>query len=444
MWDLVVEASKVITAFNLHQPTRVALILETNWNYSAAYVYDPFKLLPAHHVALRPYFDNLAWRDPRFPKPNLPNSTHYNDMHGQLPISAHWFIEEPFAQINKKLTEAWAGEFSETLYGHLPINNNRQIPSTRNLAMTQIAPQAVQMCLSRSVSDMSQKVSKGFVDLMVGISAAKEEGESVRGRLVLLPVKEPLDVVLKVSRMPTIKQCVKLLNAVRNSNYALVIDASGISGFSLHSGIQGNQLSAEFGELGCTLCSNGTAIANIRANYLVRSEGQPYLKILNSELSAKFGSQLSAIEKIVEHIVESARTGNFGCTIGIFEPTENSLIGAYFDNPKKYVDIEPLLKGMAHVDGAIHINTSGEMLGFGVLLDGLSVPKMEIPDKGARHNSAIRFTVQNQNSIIVVVSEDGPITIFSNGKAARQQLILTNPNVMGPVPAVEDWFAVQA
>ncbi|WP_163253568.1 diadenylate cyclase [Bacillus tropicus] len=73
-----------------------------------------------------------------------------------------------------------------------------------------------------------------------------------------------------------------------------------------------------------------------------------------------------------------------------------------------------VLNQISSIDGAIYLDSDGYVHGIGVILDG---PANELGDssRGARYNSAIKYnksqTKINNNTLIIVVSEDGYIDI---------------------------------
>jgi len=442
LWNLVVESSKRLTDFNLNQPTRVALILETNFNGSKMFVYDPFDLLTSHKQTLRPYFENQSWRDPKNLCPSLQSITHVHDYQGHLPIAAHWFIEEPYPTVIKELSIAWGGCLSDFVYGHIPIMD-RKTPHHLHRTMSALAPIAVQNCLAAMSKHGALIDSREFVQVMIDINNAKEEGASPEGKVILAQAPDPAPFLsFRKPIAASTKQFTKLLTAARNPRFGLVVEATGIRGFADISQVPSNRIIATFNSLGCTLsiAVKNLNVANVRKEQVYRAVGQPYLEALSKLLTEKFGAANDAIVDSVKNIVEAARLETFGCTIAIFEPLGQPLLGAYFDSQKNAAEVEGLLTNMAHVDGAVHLNSAGNILGFGVLLDGVSAPQLENPSKGARHNSAIRFTAHNHDALVVVVSEDGPITIFHEGKPTKQTLDLPENEKVGPVYGMEEWF----
>ena len=95
-----------------------------------------------------------------------------------------------------------------------------------------------------------------------------------------------------------------------------------------------------------------------------------------------------------------------------------------------------LAKSLSKVDGALHIGADLNLHGFACLLDGRSV-RNENRARGARFNSALRFTAEQANIIVVVVSADRPVSVFQGGidLTAKQEWepltpLLTRPHTL--------------
>jgi len=73
-----------------------------------------------------------------------------------------------------------------------------------------------------------------------------------------------------------------------------------------------------------------------------------------------------------------------------------------------------LVCSLLRIDGAIHLASDARIHGFGCLLDGNTVT-WENMARGARYNSALRFSAANRRIIVVVVSADRPVSIIYNG-----------------------------
>jgi hypothetical protein len=62
----------------------------------------------------------------------------------------------------------------------------------------------------------------------------------------------------------------------------------------------------------------------------------------------------------------------------------------------------------------VHIGADMHLHGFACLLDGRAIAS-ENRARGARYNSALRFTAEHANLIVVVVSSDRPVSIIQSG-----------------------------
>jgi Probable sensor domain DACNG/Probable sensor domain DACNH/DisA bacterial checkpoint controller nucleotide-binding len=74
-----------------------------------------------------------------------------------------------------------------------------------------------------------------------------------------------------------------------------------------------------------------------------------------------------------------------------------------------------LLRLVTSIDGAVLLEPAGLCHAVGVILDGPATPA-GTPARGARYNSAIRYTSAHKACLILVVSEDGPVDIFPTKK----------------------------
>jgi len=78
--------------------------------------------------------------------------------------------------------------------------------------------------------------------------------------------------------------------------------------------------------------------------------------------------------------------------------------------------------------------------GFACLLDGLAIPG-EDRARGARFNSALRFTAVHTNVIIVVVSLDRPISVIQEGVELNAQCEWKPvPGCIKPPPTLEHFI----
>jgi hypothetical protein len=75
----------------------------------------------------------------------------------------------------------------------------------------------------------------------------------------------------------------------------------------------------------------------------------------------------------------------------------------------------------------LHIDRNFRLRAFACLMDG---PSLHTEDRarGARYNSALRFTAQHPDVLVVVVSSDRPVSVIQNG------IDLSQPPVWPRIP----------
>ena len=83
----------------------------------------------------------------------------------------------------------------------------------------------------------------------------------------------------------------------------------------------------------------------------------------------------------------------------------------------KPVDLAPLRHALAQVDGAAVLDRRGTLRQLGVRL----VPSPEAdaavePLGGTRHTSSRRYSFDDRHATVIVVSDDGPVTVVRNGR----------------------------
>ena len=78
--------------------------------------------------------------------------------------------------------------------------------------------------------------------------------------------------------------------------------------------------------------------------------------------------------------------------------------------------------------------------GFACILDGKSIPG-EDRSRGARFNSALRFTAEHENIVIAVVSFDRPVSIIQGGIELNATYALKPVSSRLPKPpTLKDWI----
>jgi DNA integrity scanning protein DisA with diadenylate cyclase activity len=82
---------------------------------------------------------------------------------------------------------------------------------------------------------------------------------------------------------------------------------------------------------------------------------------------------------------------------------------------------------LSQIDGATVVDREGKLLGAGVHLKASTQSSELIPEyKGTRHTSARRFSYDNEHTLVFTVSEDGPVTVFSDGASIADLLMYSS------------------
>lgn len=435
------------------------------------YLFDPQNLLLGHEPRFKElYLESDEWRKkiPRargrqtfghvHPEKNL-------DLAGLISYGGRsnsvfyqmWFTEHHPAMCSVGPTECWL-EHAAWRLSHDIANEEELYTGISGSFLREYATNAVRDYIVDQMNvalgwDTRLRIFP-ILDAVLGISRTREEGAWARGDLVFVQpsVVPGMSFVAKFpeTEQPSLenfKHVRKLLLAVENSNRKLVSDGTVILGIS-NGEMPEFCITADFkgghGYLKLntgTVCSfsDGSFQSSTRRANLVQVEEA----LLESDIDPEKGSTLF---RIITDLVHSAETHKHGCTLVIDlnrEPSEIS--GQKLDHAidLKQADYLSLAKSLAKVDGAVHIGRDLHLHSFACLLDGLSIPG-EDRARGARFNSALRFTAQHPNVMVVVVSMDRPVSVILEGVELSAQC-RWNPvsTCLLMPPTLEDWISRQ-
>jgi hypothetical protein len=80
-------------------------------------------------------------------------------------------------------------------------------------------------------------------------------------------------------------------------------------------------------------------------------------------------------------------------------------------------DLAPLRHVLAHVDGATVFDAGGTLRQIGVRLIPSPVAEVTVEGfRGMRHTAGRRYSFDDPGATVIVVSEDGPVTVLRNGQ----------------------------
>ena len=421
------------------KPTRAALIYAETPD-SPPRLFDPQDLLAGHEPKLRDfYLYSQQWRNVGTPSKQvriLRGENVHMDLTGIIGLCAHskamhyqaWFTEEHPDMCSIGPTKRWLEFAAGLLSQHF---------ATKDVMALDTAGFVLQHCAKHAIRDyiVDERSRQGwldtqlrvypFLDAVIGISGTQEEGAWPKGRMVVVEPTQ-LDKVRFVCRFPDmeqprlvdVKHVRKLLQAVEESGRVLVSDGERVLGIAIGS-MPGSYLAAQFSgthgflwiknDLVCSFSDGRFHSSNLRAN-LVQLEEQ----LLETDMNME---EQHTLLQIVSLLVNRVRDRKHGCTLVIDTGEDQlSMSGQHFEKPLDLQDSSQLKLAcsLAKLDGALHLGRDLKLHGFGCLMDGGSVPG-ENRARGARFNSALRFTAKHENIVVVVVSSDRPVSIIKNG-----------------------------
>jgi hypothetical protein len=128
------------------------------------------------------------------------------------------------------------------------------------------------------------------------------------------------------------------------------------------------------------------------------------------------------VELLVEFAVHDLGARGIGSTL-VYRPGDDS--GAAFEvrlppppplDIRRPFDLAPLRHALTQIDGAAVFNADGILRDLGVRL----VPSAEAESvvagyRGMRHTSGRQFSFDDPTMTVIVVSDDGPVTVLRNG-----------------------------
>ncbi|MFZ2446827.1 MAG: DNA integrity scanning protein DisA nucleotide-binding domain protein [Syntrophobacteraceae bacterium] len=450
-------------------PSRTALIYAASLD-APLRIYDPQRLLEGHEPLLEKlYLKSDAWRKkiPSTPQIRLFGQIYPEkipEMAGLISCGGRtrsifyqmWFTEQHPTMCSTGPTERWL-EHAICLLAHDCSNEDWFYTRNSQYVLREYATHAVRDYI-RDELDLKFGLDSRIevypiLDAVLGISKTREEGAWPRGTLVfvdpsMIPetsflVRFPYPEKLRLSNFKHVR---KLIMAVENSDRRLVSDGRSIIGVSGGEKMPECRITADFRGGYGFLRFSGQLVCSFSDGSFHSSNRSPNLVQLEELLIEPFGGsgRGDLLYKIVTGIVIKAGEQRHGASVVIdLNEKPITMSGQQLDRPIDLRDDQmlDLAKSLSKVDGALHIGADCRLHGFACLLDGRSIPG-ENRARGARFNSALRFTAEHENIIVVVVSSDRPVSVIHNGTDLTARVewepltqLLTEP------PTLEEWIA---
>ena len=447
-------------------PSRAAIIFAMAPE-AGMFIFDPQHLLDGHQPKLKElYVDNQGWRNLRplypgglktsyiVPEKNLQlaglisQGGRSGSVHYQM-----WFTEHHPDMCSIGPTERWL-EHAAWRFSHAMASESALYTGISGGFLREYATHAVRDDVVDRMNvilgwDTKLRIYP-ILDAILELSRTREEGAWPRGELVFVEPPSigriPFLAHFSPSEQPSmenIKHVRKLLAAVEQSGLKLISDGRAIAGFAGRN-LPDFTITADFrgghgflkvvDETVCSFADGAYQSTTRRANLVHLEEA-----LLESDIDPESGNR---IFKIAAALVHQAEDEKHGATLVLdLNPSPVAISGQCFDRPLDLREpaIVDLAKSLIRVDGALHIGADGYLHGFACLLDGRAIAG-ENRARGARYNSALRFTAEHERIIVVVVSSDRPVSIIQSGVeiSAACQWNPLSCRVVQPIP-LEAW-----
>jgi len=406
------------------------------------YIYDPQDLLYGHEPKIKDlYLASNAWREvagisadkkkysDMIPEKNL-------ELAGLISYGGRssavfyqmWFTDHHPDMCSTGPTERWL-EHAAWRFSHDLANDEVLYTGISGSFLREYSTHAVRDYIVDQMNIMlgwdTQIRVFPILDAVLGISKTREEGSWPRGELVFAE-KNAIPELKFIARFPEMEQpslahfkhIRKLLQAVEQSDRKLISNGKSIVGIAIGE-MPEFRLSADYrGRHGflklsnnkiCSFSDGGFKSTTYRANLVQVEEA-----LLESDLDS---SSASTLLRTVKAIVRHAEIEKHGCTIVLdLNAVPIAISGQKLEKPLnlKQPELLELTQSLSKIDGALHIGGDLNLHGFACLLDGRAIPG-EDRSRGARFNSALRFTAEHDNVLVVVVSSDRPVSVILEG-----------------------------
>lgn len=437
--DIINGLSDGLTHFS--GPSRAAVVFALQPD-SPMLVCDPQQLLRGHEPIFKSlYIDNQAWRHNQqapcdrkaygdiLPIKNLGLAGLLS--HGGQSGSVYfqqWFTEHHPDLCSIGPTECWL-EHAVWRFSHDLANDPDLYTGISGYFLQEYAKHAVRDHIIDLMNIMlgmdSQVRIYPVLDAILMISETREEGSWPEGRLLVVDPSMIDQVRFMVKfqedvrpQLVNYKHVRKLLLTVERSSRYLVSDGRAILGicgdtlppFSLCADFRGRQGFLKVNRnLTCSFADGRFSSTTYQAKLVHLEE-----LLLESDLDR---SVCYFLFKVVVSLVHHAQKRKHGCSVVIdLNKQPVAMSGQVLSPPLdlRRPHMLKMAKSLVKVDGALHVGADLHLHGFACLMDGRSFQGEDLA-RGARYNSALRFTAEHANIIVVVVSSDQPVSVIHQG-----------------------------
>jgi hypothetical protein len=431
-------------------------------------IFDPYNLLGDHALILRTiYLENNDWTRRVGTYSDTSNYSHIEYLDnlqldgviscgGKSATVAYqmWFTEHHPDLFTVGPTERWL-EHAVLRFSH-DIANDKELYTgisgsfLREYAMHAIHDHIIKETEIRIGSDAKLQIYP-ILDAILSISKTREEGAWPSGELVFVEPRLLHSIEFlarfKINEQPQLdhfKHVRKLLQAVSQSDRKLISDGQSILGIS--SGpLPDFCLIADFhGRIGFLKINQDGVCSFADGRYSSTTHQAKLFEVEEALIDYKLDASTRAqLFQIISTLVHNAENKKHGCTLVLdLNPIPVRISGQPLDRPMDLGQprLLELACALSKVDGALHIGADCKLYGFACLLDGHTIHG-EDRARGARYNSALRFSTEHSDTLLIVVSADRPVSVIQYGMEFRNQSTWRSPTFSTPEPMeFQEWL----
>lgn len=422
-------------------PSRVALIYALSPEEDSLRVYDPYDLLRGHEPVLEELFlkekiwlkvgkDRLSQLGDliKFENLRLSGLISFGGWSNSL-YYQKWFTEHHFDLCSTGPIERWLEQAVRLLAQDFALESSMTLGNTalmlEGLALHAIRDYIVDKRNELMGLDTHLRIYP-ILKIILALSKTKEEGAWARGKLAFVDPYLLSDLNFEI-RFPkeespflgNIKHVRKLLTAVQHTEMKMISDGNKIVGISRDT-LPKATLKADFRGSHGFLYLDDELVCSFQDGIFRGTNREPSLVVLEELLleTDLLEEKRNALFKVTNSLVRASQNHKHGCSLilDLNDPPLEDIAGQNLEEPLDllYLPHLRLAKSLARVDGALHITKNAQLKRFACLLDGEKVAG-EDRSRGARFNSALRFTAKREKVIVVVVSSDRPVSVIQNG-----------------------------
>jgi len=433
-------------------------------------IFDPYNLLRGHELKLKSfYFGESKERNlPQYngsstcfsaiehiPELQIDGLISYGGSSSTVPYQM-WFTEHHPDLSSTGPTERWL-EHTVLRFSHDVANDAELYTGISGSFLREYSTHAIHDHIEKETFELTGKASNlifyPILQSILAISKTREEGTFPHGELVFVDPISMEDVSFmarfvdtELPRLNHHKHVRKLIQAVQGTDHKLISDGTNIIGVS-YSRLPTYSITADYrGHYGflrinqdpvCSFSDGRFRSSSLRAKLYEVEE-----VLLDYRLKSETRDNLF---HIISTLVHNGQSMKHGCTFVLdLNTTPSKISGQMLETPLDLnnPDFLELAAGFSRVDGALHICSDQRLHGFACLLDGRTI-EGEDRARGARYNSALRFTAENPKTIVVVVSSDRPVSVIQNGLVIDGQCQWrSKPSFTRAPKALKEWLAL--